>query len=196
MIRIRLDELVAAGLATGYTVEEDAAYLTARRPTLTYRMYSDRAASHRNLGEFAAAMAELGAAIRLSRVEGVMPRPGSLAGRTRQLCLTAEFTSQAALHAAAALVQRRFTASRAAAPGSWRLPDVRISGAEPPGTVPAYAHQWRAGRATAVLLTLSPLAPLAGARTSRVRIMRSWLEFLGRASDPLGSSWKGLVKSA
>ncbi len=196
MIREHLDQLVAAGGATGYTVEEDATYLAARRPTLTYRMYSDRAASHRNLGEFAAAMADLGASMRLSRVEGVMPRLGSLGGRTSQLCLTAEFTSQVAVRAAAAVVQRRFTASCAAAPGSWRLPDVRISGAQPPGTVTAYAHQWPAGTATAVLLTLDPVAPLAGARTSRVRILRSWLEFLTRSSHPSRPRLTGLAASA
>lgn len=176
-LREQLDALVGAGVVTGYTIEEDAGYLAAAAPTLTYRMYSDGAASHFNLGAFASAMADFGPSMQLSRVEGVVGERGRLR-RTRQLCLTAAFTDGLTLEAAASLVRRRFTSSSAAAPGSWILPDVRITGAAPRGTASAYAHCWPAGAGAAVVLTLSPSPPLVGARTRGVRILESWREFL------------------
>ena len=86
MIHSRLDHLVAVGRLTGYTVEEDTDYLEARVPTLTYRMYADGAASNLNLVAFAAAVAELGAVMRLSRVRGNVAYAG-LIQRSNQLFL-------------------------------------------------------------------------------------------------------------
>lgn len=177
MIRARLDGLVAAGRITGHTLEEDAGYLRARVPTLTYRMYAEGSESHRNLGEFAAAVAELGPRMRLSRVEGVVAI-GARLHRSRQLCLTAEFADADSLAAAAGLVHRRFTALPGAAPGSWRLPDVRMLGGRPPGTVAAYAHFWPDAGGSAVVLTLDAAPPLPGASSRGVRILESWLAYL------------------
>ena len=183
MIRARLDELVRSGRATGYTLEEDAGYLQAQAPTLTYRMYTRGPESHLNLGEFAAAIADLAARMRLSRLEGVVGDGGCLL-RSRQLCLTAEFASESRLTRATDLVQRRFTALPGGAPGSWRLPDVRVVGGRPPGTAAAYAHCWPGEDLSAVLLTLSPAPPLPGAQTRELRILDTWRSFLGRDRPP------------
>jgi len=185
-MRAQLDGLVAAGRVTGYTLEEDAGYLYAENPTLTYRMYAQGPESHRNLGEFAAAVAELGPRMRLSRVEGVVADGGRL-WRSRQLCLTAEFPGEQGLAAAADLVHRRFTALPGAAAGSWRLPDVRMVGGRPLGTVTAYAHHWAHADADAVVLTLQPAPPLHGAVTRRLRILDSWLAFLERREVAVAS---------
>ncbi len=177
MIQQSLDDLVAAGQITGYTLEEDTAYLEARVPTLTYRMYADGAASHLNLGAFAAAMAELGAAMRLSRVRGNLGVSGAIR-RSKQLCLIAEFASTSALDDAVQVVYGRFIAAPAAAPGSWRYPDVRVVGTEPVGLSAAYAHHWKTDRGSVVALTLDPEPPLAGGRTVPVGILRNWVAFL------------------
>ena len=177
MIEQTLDDLVVDGRITGYTIEEDAAYLEARVPTLTYRMYADGAASHLNLGEFAAEMAELGAAMRLSRVRGNLGDSGAI-HRSRQLCLTAEFATSRALDRAVQVVYRRFIAAPAAAPGSWRYPDVRVVGAEPDELSAVFAHHWKMDRSSAVALSADPKPPLAGGRTVPVRILRNWVAFL------------------
>jgi hypothetical protein len=177
VILTELDRLVAARRITGYTIEEDIRYLEASAPTLTYRMYADGAESHRNLGEFAAAMAELGAAMRLSRVRGVVAAAGGV-DSSRQLCLTAELASRNALVEALEVVYERFTAAPAAAPGSWRFPDVRVAGAWATNAEAVYAHRWPLDVAGAVVLTRSEQAPLAGAATHRVQVLRSWVGYL------------------
>lgn len=177
MIQEDLDRLVAVGRLTGYTIEEDSAYLEAKIPTLTYRMYVDGAASQQNLGAFAAAMAELGAAMRLSRVRGNLGQAGSIR-RSRQLCLTAQLGSTTAMDDAIEVVHRRFIAAPAAAPGSWRYPDLRVVGAEPQVLSVAFAHCWKADDATAVALTLDSEPPVFGAQTVRVSVLKNWVEFL------------------
>ena len=77
MILPDLDQLVVLGRVTGYTVEEDTGYIGALVPTLTYRMYMDGPESHLNLGAFAAAMADLGTTMRLSRVQGTVVYQGA-----------------------------------------------------------------------------------------------------------------------
>jgi hypothetical protein len=187
MIIPQLDQAVARGRVTGYTIEEDTGYLDARLPTLTYRMYADGPESHRNLGEFAAAMAGLDARMRLSRVHGTVAEAGVLR-RSRQLCLTAEFDGDRELGRAVELVERRFTYAPAAAPGSWRFPDVRIAGGAPSDTAAVYAHRWQGGKACAVVLTLDAEAPAAGGVTSRVRVLQSWVGFLRR--QPVESAYE------
>lgn len=175
-----LDALVAAGRVTGYTIEEDTGYLTARRPTLTYRMYAEGAESHRNLGEFAAAMSRLAVSMRLSRVAGVVAGAGGVR-RSRQLCLTAELACGRRLDAALGLVARRFTAAPAAAPGSWRYPDVRVTGAGTPGdAVQAFAHRYGGG---VVVLTPGAEPPVTGGRTFPVGLHASWLDLFAPAAE-------------
>jgi ligand-binding sensor domain-containing protein len=177
----RLDALVAAGTVTGYTVEEDSAYLLALVPTLTYRMYTDDPESHRNLGEFAATMADLGAAeMRLSRVHGAVAAGGGSIRRTRQLCLRAEFADQAALELALEIVRCRFVAAPEAAPGSWHYPDLRVAGSAAAGTASVHAHRWWLEDRSAVALTLDANPPLAGATSHRVWVLPSWLGYLAR----------------
>src|SRR5258708_8256603 len=96
MIASELDRLVLSGRVTGYTVEEDTGYIGARVPTLTYRMYIDGPESHLNLGAFAAAMADLGTTMRLTRVQGAVAYRGAI-GRSRQLCLPVEFAATGAM---------------------------------------------------------------------------------------------------
>jgi hypothetical protein len=184
-----LDALVAGRRVTGYTIEEDTGYLTASRPTLTYRMYATDPQSHRNLGEFAASISQLAVTMRLSRVAGVVVQAGRLR-RSRQLCLTAELASGRHLDAALCLVARRFTAAPAAASGSWRYPDVRVTGAgSARGAASAFAHRYGGG---VVVLTLGDEPPVAGARTFRVGVHPSWLELLepaeGGACEPASVS--------
>ncbi|HEX6348556.1 MAG TPA: hypothetical protein VF160_04105 [Candidatus Dormibacteraeota bacterium] len=180
MILGRLASLARAGRITGYTLEEDARYLSAGAPTLTYRMYADGPESQLNLGAFAASVSRLGPRMRLSCLRGVLADRGRLL-RSRQLCLTAEFTEELDLAAAACLVHSGFTAAPDAAPGSWRYPDVRITGARPPGTAAAFAHRWPVDGQSAVVLSLDPQPPLEGGRTYEVRILESWVAFLGRS---------------
>ena len=193
MIIPQLDRAVVTGRVTGYTLEEDAGYLNARLPTLTYRMYADGPESHLNLGEFAATIAGLDARMRLSRVDGTVAEAGALR-RSRQLCLTAEFDRERELERALELVQGRFTYAPTAAPGSWRLPDVRVAGAAPTDTAAVYAHRWQNGKINAVVLTLDAEAPAGGAVTSRIHILRSWVGFLSRlpverAYERLSLAW-------
>ena len=177
MILAALDGLVRSGRVTGYTVEEDSSYLGAHVPTLTYRMYMDGPTSHLNLGAFACAMGELAIAMKLSRVHGTVARGGALV-RSRQLCLTAEFAGEREIGAAMAVVHARFVAAPKAAPGSWRFPDVRVTGSLPAATAPAFAHHWRNGRATAVVLTLDSESPLVGAAIDPVQVLPSWVDYL------------------
>jgi hypothetical protein len=173
MVVANLDALVAARRVTGYTIEEDTAYLAARRPTLTYRMYADGPDSHRNLGEFASAISRLALSMRLSRLAGVVAGVGGVR-RSRQLCLTAELAGARQLDAALGLVARRFTVGPAAAPGSWRYPDVRVTGGgAPDGAVPVFAHLYGGG---VVVLTPDDQPPVAGARTFGVGVHASWLD--------------------
>lgn len=175
-----LDALVAGGVVTGYTVEEDVDYLLAQAPMLTYRMYADGPESQLNLGEFVTAMADLGASqLRVSRVRGAVGE-GTSIRRTRQLCVTAELDGEAALELALDTVRRRFVAARDAAPGSWRYPDLRVAGAPAPGTVAVHAHRWRLEGESAVTLTLDAHPPLAGATSHRLWVLPCWVQYLGR----------------
>lgn len=177
MILSELDHLVVSGRVTGYTVEEDTGYIGARVPTLTYRMYMDGPESHLNLGAFAAAMADLGTTMRLSRVQGAVAYQGAI-WRSRQLCLTVEFAGERAIGAALNIVHDRFVAAPEAAPGSWRFPDVQVTGTQPPTTATAFAHRWPYGRDGAVVLSLDEDAPARGARTAQVHVLKSWVSYL------------------
>src|SRR5260370_41994913 len=95
--------------------------------------------SHLNLGAFAAAMADLGTTMRLSRVHGTVAYQGAI-WRSRQLCLTIEFAGVGALGAALDIVYERFVAAPEAAPGPGAFPDVRGTGAGPLSTAAAFSH--------------------------------------------------------
>lgn len=194
MILPHLDGLVTSGRITGYTIEEDTSYLAARVPTLTYRMYVDGAESQLNLGAFASAMADLATVMRLSRVRGTVAEAGVLR-RSKQLCLTAEFASERMIGEALDVICRRFISAPAAAPGSWRHPDVRITGAEPRDAPVVFAHQWKREHADAVVLTLEAEPPQPGARTARVRVLKSWVGFLGRNAERVHRGRRSLAWS-
>jgi hypothetical protein len=177
MITTHLDVLVRAGRITGYTIEESSRYLSAETPTLTYRMYSEGWESRLNLGEFSAAMAELASRLHLSRVWGTVVE-GAVLRRSRQLCLAAEFPTARGLNGALEIVNRRFVAAPAAAAGSWRYPDVRVSGIEAADAESVYAHRWSCGGASAVVLALTAAPPVPGATTFRVKVLSPWLSLL------------------
>ena len=171
-----LDRLVAGGRLSGYTVEADTSYLDAERPTLTYRMYTGPSTSRRNLDEFCLAMIRVGAELRTSRLVGTMAAPGGLV-RTDQTCVTATFDDDRRLGLAVAQVEERFTCSPGAVAGSWRFPDVRISGAAPAGTIAVWAHRW----AGAVALSLSRIPPAPEGSCVVARVLACWSDLLTRA---------------
>ncbi len=180
-IGTELDRLVLAGRISGHTFEEDASYVHAVRPTLTYRMYTDDPIARHNLGEFVASVAAIGGVARVTRLEGTVAQEGRLR-RTRQVCVAAGFDRFDDLEQVMLLVRSRFTASGAdSAPGSWRYPDVRVTGTElpPAGSIQAFAHCWPARHATAVVVTLEPSAPLPGAQSRPVHVLESWSGLLG-----------------
>lgn len=168
-----LDRLVASGRLSGYTVEADTSYLHTVRPTLTYRMYAGHSASLRNLDEFCAAMRRIGAELQASRLTGTTAGPGGLA-RTDQICVRAAFEDDRSLGRAVALVEDRFTCRPGGVPGSWRFPDVRISGGEPPSTIAVWAHRW----GPAVALALSPIPPAPDGTSVSVRVLARWADLL------------------
>jgi hypothetical protein len=170
-----LDRLVAAGRISGYTIEADTSYLDADRPTLTYRMYAGHSTSQHNLDQFSSTMAGLGAELRASRLLGTTASADGLL-RTRQICVCAVFADDRALGRATALVKDRFTCGPEAVPGSWRFPDVRITGGEAIGTIPVWAHRWGA----AVTLSLSPMSPAPGGVCAGVRVLARWTDLLTR----------------
>ena len=169
--------LVAGGCISGYTVEADTSYLAADRPTLTYRMYAGHSTSRHNLDQFCSTMAGLGAELRASRLLGTTAGAGGLL-RTRQVCVCAVFGDDRALGRAAAVVKDRFTCGPDAVPGSWRFPDVRITGGEATGTIPVWAHRWGA----AVTLSFSPMSPVPGGLRACVRVLACWTGLLTRGA--------------
>lgn len=174
-----LDRLVADGRLSGYTVEEDTSYLEAERPTLTYRMYAGHSTSSRNLDEFCLATTRIGAELRTSRLVGTTAAPIGLV-RTDQVCVTAAFDNDRMLGLAVALVENRFTCSPGAVAGSWRFPDVRISGSAPPATIAVWAQRW----AAAVALAPSSVPPAPEGRYVGVRVLACWTDLLTRRSEP------------
>lgn len=168
-----LDRLVEGGHLSGYTVEADTSYLYAGQPTLTYRMYAGDNASGHNLDAFRAAMTGIGAQLCTSRLVGTVAGPGGLV-RTNQFCVRAAFADERRLRRAVALVEDRFTCGPDAVTGSWRFPDVRISGGSAPGTVAAWAHRWNA----AVALALSPASPAPNGVCVRVDVLACWTDVL------------------
>ena len=174
-----LDRLVACGRIPGYTLEADTSYLDADRPTLTYRMYAGHTTSRHNLDQFCSLMADLGAELRASRLLGTTAGAGGLL-RTQQVCVCAVFADEHMLGRATALVKDRFTCGPEAVPGSWRFPDVRITGGGSTDTIPVWAHRWGA----AVTLSLSPTSPARGGVCAGVRVLACWTDLLTRGVSP------------
>lgn len=183
MIAQALDALVASGRVTGYTIERDADYLVARRPTLTYRMYADGSDSHRNVGEFASTMAYLGArSVNVTRAHGAVVN-GADVLRSRQVCVTAEFDSEAGIEAALDQVLDRFASAPAAAPGSWIYPDLRVTAAKAHRLLAVHAFRWPVGRLSAVVLAVDEAPPAPGAQRYRLRVHPRFESFLRGGRD-------------
>jgi len=90
------------------------------------------------------------------------------------------FADEHALGCATALVKDRFTCGPEAVPGSWRFPDVRITGGEATDTIAIWAHRWGA----AVTLSLSPISPARGGVRAGVRVLACWSDLLTRSVLP------------
>ncbi|MDQ6637989.1 MAG: hypothetical protein M3Y62_09430 [Candidatus Dormibacteraeota bacterium] len=191
--RRHLDRLAGAGRITGWGLECSIAYLAARRPTMSYRMYRGDDAEDLNLGAFIREVASRGAQIAVSEAEGCVaahhgwrPPGGGFATRgvwrSRQVVLTISFASDRELRFAAQVVAERFTRRVEAGhlPGSWWVPDARVSGTPncPPGMILAKAFTRRAGRRHAVVLTPGGPAPFSGARTHPVFLPEPFGRFL------------------
>lgn len=171
-----LDLLVAGGFITGYTREDSIAYLTALRPTLTYSMYVDGAASQANRRSFASHMRAIGGRTRESSQVGQLGT-GRGVQRTRQVRVIVEFDDETALSAALDVVLERFMAgSPSEVTGSWVYPDVRITGStrRRSGTMPALAHVSRAGDEALVVLSTSARPPLPGMSVSTLHVLDCW----------------------
>jgi hypothetical protein len=177
-----LDRLVRHRVITGYTVERDVSYLAARGPTLTYRMYDDGPGS-RHLASFTADMRRLGGEVRVAAAVGNFHDPAARGRihRTRQATVTARFATPEALEAAVAVVRTRYRAGRAGAvPGSWRWPDVRVTGGSPrQGMALAVAHWASFRRGSPVTLTLGRRSPLPGLHQAAIWVLDEWRALLG-----------------
>lgn len=172
------DVLCRCRRITGYTVEPEAGYLRARRPTLTYRMYRDPA----GLGHarrFAADMARLGARLEAWPATGNLQVAGEI-HRTRQVTVRATFAHHRSLARALSLVRRRYhAAGLRPVPGSWVIPDLRLTGCGPlPGTMAAFAQALRTPRGVAVTLTTEPILSLRGLHTYPVQVLDDWSALL------------------
>lgn len=191
--RRHLDRLAGAGRIRGWGLKRSIAYLAASRPIMSCRMYRGAAAEDSNPGAFIREVASREAQIAVSEAEGSVPehhgwRPpgGGLAipgvWRSRQVVLTISFASDRELRIAAQVVAERFTRRVEAGhlPGSWWVPDVRVSGTPncPPGMVLAKAFTRRAGRRHAVVLTPGGPAPFSGARPHPVFLPEPFGRFL------------------
>jgi hypothetical protein len=176
-----LDRLVLHQVITGYTVESDVSYLAAARPTLTYRVYDDGPGC-RHLGHFLSDVRRLGARVCVCPATGNLQDLGAEGGirRTRQLTATTRFTGHDALEAAIELVRTRYQAGRpGAVDGSWRRPDVRVTGALPGGGMARVTAHWaRLDTGGAVTLTLDGRSLLPGLVQVPVWVLEDWLPFL------------------
>jgi hypothetical protein len=173
-----LDALVRRRTVSGYTVEGDAAYLWGRQPTLTYRMYRDRRGAAHVL-RFIADMRELGARVSVTAAVGNLATSRGIL-RNAQVTITAVFDREWDLRRALALVRTRYHAHGSAPlPGSWELPDVRLTGcAGLAGTMPVIAQSLRTGDGVAVTLTRSPHQLLPDLRLRPVHVLREWASLL------------------
>lgn len=181
-----LDGLVACGEITGYTVEVDISYLRGPEPTLTYSMYDHDAASRSNLQLFAAELRALGARVHLVRRWG-RSRWGGAGRRRFELTAVCRFDHPATLERGLSTVRRRYVAGAAeAVPASWRVPDVRVCGAAPAGTIAATAHELALLHGAAVVLGLDPRPPLPGMRSHPVRVLDCWAAHLAGPASTVG----------
>ncbi|MFZ0214767.1 MAG: hypothetical protein WAM30_02390 [Candidatus Dormiibacterota bacterium] len=172
------DALVRRRTVSGYTVEHDATYLFGRQPTLTYRMYRDRRGAAHVL-RFIADMRELGARISVTAAVGNLATPRGIR-RNAQVTITAVFDREWELLRALALVRTRYHARGSAPlPGSWELPDVRLTGCAPlAGTMPVIAQSLRTGDGVAVTLTRSTHRLLPDLRLRPVHVLSEWAPLL------------------
>lgn len=176
-----LDRLVEGGVITGYTCEDSVAYLSARRPTLTYSMYVDDAASLANRDSFAREMIALGGRPRETAQVGQLGT-GQGVERSRQVRVVVEFDAESELSAALDVVIDRFTKGGAGeVPGSWTYPDVRITGTlrRREGTMTALAHVSKDGPQAFVVLSTDPRSPLPGMARTTLQVLECWRAFPG-----------------
>ena len=193
-----LDRLVQAGQITGWGFEQSIAYLAARRPTMSYRMYRGDEEQDANLGAFLREVATEGARVDVSEAQGSVGAatgwrpptadelPADGVWRSRQVVLTISFQGEAQLRRAAEVVAERFTRRTGSdhRPGSWWVPDARVSGTPncPPGMVEARAHSRRTRDGHFVVLSAAAStprsAPFPGARTHQLFLPESFGAFL------------------
>lgn len=186
-----LDRLLLQRRITGYTVEADVSYITARIPTLTYRVYDDRPGLH-HLNRFLSDMRPLQAEV------SVCPGTGNLhdeavAGsirRTPQLTASVRFGGRKALESAIRLVRTRYHGLQpGAVRGSWLRPDVRVTGCRTvTGMVAVTAHCFGLQGPGAVTMTLEGQPPIPGLPQMPVWVLEDWLPFLAgcRTASELG----------
>jgi hypothetical protein len=182
-----VERLVAAGRITGYTVEPDPLYLRANVPALTYSMCCADERGRRNLDLALAELRAAGARVDLVHRCGTW-RWGSALHRTSETTAIGWFECAGSLLAALHALRARYVAgSGDAVPGSWRVPDVRVCGLLPAGTVPATAHELRLpGGAAAVVISLEETPPLPAMHSRPVAVLPCWTGYLATAAAPAG----------
>lgn len=178
-----VERLVATGRITGYTVEPDPVYLRANVPALTYSMCCDDETGRRNLDLALAELRSAGARVDLVHRSGTW-RWGPALRRTSETTAIGWFERADALHAALHAIRARYVAgSDHAVPGSWRVPDVRICGLVPAGTIAATAHELPLpGGGAAVVISLEETPPLLDMLSRRVAVLPCWTGYLATAA--------------
>jgi hypothetical protein len=188
-----LERLVIAGRITGYTVEPDPTYLWAGAPVITYSMYEHGEASRRNLALAADELTAMGATVDLVRRLGTW-RWATGVRRSTELAAICWFPREADVQVALGVLRSRYVAGgRRAVAGSWRVPDVRVSGAKPDHMIQANAHVMELGRgAAAVVIGLHAHPPLAGMSSQRLSVLPCWADYLKILPPPcVPPPWRG-----
>jgi hypothetical protein len=178
-----MELLVATGRITGYTVEPDPVYLRADVPVLTYSMSCASQAGRRNARLALIELRAAGARVEVVHRRGTW-RWGPALNRSSEVSVIGWFDRPASLRTALRAIRARYVAGVAGAvPGSWRVPDVRVCGVAPAGTVPAMAHELPLpGGAAAVVISLEGTPPLLDMRSRPISLLPCWTGYLATAA--------------
>jgi hypothetical protein len=157
-------------------------------------MYAGDRLSHNNLQAFLTDLAALEPALTLRPIRGNVRRDDGTIERTAQIRVAARFRGADQLEDALRLVRRRYLAASGlpSRPGSWHIPDVRITGLRrgPDGTIAAIAHMLPFEGGGVVTLSLTSSPPLTGMRSYPVFLLDRWQHYL--QGKQVAGGWRSL----